>query len=59
MRVDGHSIPFTANSLGVSESSVKRTMKRSKETGDVDARWKKSGPKPKFDIWMEEVTTVL
>jgi len=57
MRAEKHSIPFIANSVGISESTVKRTLKRSKETGDVDGGCKKSGPTPKFDIWMQEVIT--
>ena len=55
MSAEGHSPGYIAHSLGVSESTVKRAKKRSTEHGDIEGGYKKSGPKGKIDIYMEQV----
>jgi transposase len=52
---EGHSQPYIAHSLGISESTVKRAKKNSAEHGDIEGGTKKSGRKPKFSMLMEEV----
>jgi transposase len=47
--------PEIAINLNISESSIKRAKRRTRLYGDVEGGRKKSGPKPKFDIYMEEV----
>lgn len=58
MGAEGHSQPYIAHSLGISESTVKRAKKKSAEHGDIEGRAKKSGPKPKIDMLMEEVIAI-
>src|ERR1700686_3401948 len=55
MSAEGHSQPYIAHSLGISEPTIKRAKKKSAEHGDIEGGCKKSGRKPKISMLMEEV----